>query len=290
VSCANPAPVPGGATRRAAVLGSPIAHSLSPVLHGAAYRVLGLAWSYEAIECGQDELHGVLDALDESYVGLSLTMPLKRAVLPLLDDVSALASAVGAANTVLFDGIGPFLRRRGENTDVGGMVAAIRAQRPDVVGSAVILGAGGTAAAALAALRELAAVRVAVVVRSRERAAELAQAAERLDVAISILDWPGDEALVGADLVISTVPAGVTDRLVGAAPGPLRAGQLLFDVVYDPWPTPYAAAALAAGAEVIGGLELLVHQAALQVELMTGRVAPVEAMRSAGLAAIAAGA
>jgi len=277
------------------VLGSPIAHSLSPVLHAAAYRVLGLAWTYEAIDCGQDELAGVLDGLDESYVGLSLTMPLKRAVLPLLDDVSALASAVGAANTVLFDGIGPFLRRRGENTDVGGMVAAIRshavgAQRPDVVGNAVILGAGGTAAAALAALRELGAVRVAVVVRSRERAAELARAAARLEVAITILDWPGDEAVDGADLVISTVPAGVTDGLVGPGPSPLRAGQLLFDVLYDPWPTPYATAALAAGAEVIGGLELLVHQAALQVELMTGRVAPVEAMRSAGLAAIAASA
>ena len=277
------------------MLGSPIAHSLSPVLHTAAYRVLGLAWTYEAIDCGQDELAGVLDGLDESYVGLSLTMPLKRAVLPLLDDVSALASAVGAANTVLFDGIGPFLRRRGENTDVGGMVAAIRshavrAQRPDVVGSAVILGAGGTAAAALAALRELGAVRVAVVVRSRERAAELAWAAARLEVAITILDWPGDEAVDGADLVISTVPAGVTDGLVGRGPSPLRAGQLLFDVLYDPWPTPYATAALAAGAEVIGGLELLVHQAALQVELMTGRVAPVEAMRSAGLAAIAASA
>ena len=287
---AAPPPAPAAAARRAAVLGSPIAHSLSPVLHAAAYRVLGLAWTYQAIECAQDELPGVLDALDESYVGLSLTMPLKRAVLPLLDDVSALAAAVGAANTVLFDGLGPFLRRRGENTDVPGMVAAVRAQRPDVVGSAVILGAGGTAAAALAAVRELGAERVAVVVRSRERAAELLQAAERLEVAITMVDWPGDEALANADLVISTVPAGVTDDLVGSASGPLRAGQLLFDVLYDPWPTPYASAALAAGAEVIGGLELLVLQAALQVELMTGRVAPVEAMRSAGLAAIAAGA
>jgi shikimate dehydrogenase len=277
------------ASRRAAVLGSPIAHSLSPVLHVAAYRVLGLGWSYEAIECTQPELPGVLHGLDESYVGLSLTMPLKRAVLPLLDDVSALAAAVGAANTVIFNGIGPFLRRRGENTDVPGMVVAVRALRPDAVGKAVILGAGGTAAAALAALRELGVARAAVVVRSRERAGELAQAAVRLHVEITIVDWPGVEALASADLVISTVPAGVTDALIGigAAPGPLRAGQLLFDVLYDPWPTPYAAAALAAGAEVIGGLELLVQQAALQVELMTGRVAPVDAMRSAGLAAIA---
>jgi len=272
------------------VLGSPIAHSLSPVLHAAAYRVLGLAWSYQAIECDQLQLPAVLNGLDESYVGLSLTMPLKRAVLPLLDDVSPLARAVGAANTVLFDGVGPFLRRRGENTDVPGMVAAVRALRPDAVGSAVILGAGGTAAAALAAVRELGVVRVAVVVRDRGRAVELQQAAERLDIAMTLVDWPGETALAGAELVVSTVPAGATDRLVSSGRGQLRAGQLLFDVLYDPWPTPFAAAAAAQGADVIGGLELLVQQAAVQVELMTGRVAPVDAMRLAGEVAIAVGA
>jgi shikimate dehydrogenase len=272
--------------RRAAVLGSPIAHSLSPVLHTTAYRVLGLAWSYEAIECDEDQLPDLLEGLDETYVGLSLTMPLKRAVIPLLDEVSDLARAVGAANTVLFGGLGPFAHRRGENTDVPGLVAAVRQLRPDGVGSGVVLGAGATAAAAIAAVRELGVARAQVVVRDRARVAGLQAAADRLGVDVDIVDWPALGALADAELVISTVPVGATDALAAAESPPVGAGQLLFDVLYDPWPTPFAAAALAAGAQVIGGLELLVQQAALQVELMTGRPAPVEAMRTAGQAAI----
>jgi shikimate dehydrogenase len=270
--------------RHAAVLGYPIEHSLSPVLHAAAYRVLGLGWSYQAIECDEAQLPAVLAGLDESFIGLSLTMPLKRAVLPLLDDLSELARAVGAANTVLFEGVGPFLRRRGENTDVPGLVAAIRAVRPNVGSGAAILGAGGTAAAALAALREFGIANPTVIVRNRDRAAELLAAAERLGVSPELVDWPGVEALAACELVVSTVPAGVTDSL--AQTSPLGSGQLLFDVLYEPWPTPFAAAAQAGGAEVIGGLELLVWQAAFQVELMTGRPAPVDAMRSAGQAAL----
>ena len=267
------------------MLGSPIAHSLSPVLHAAAYRVLGLQWSYSAIECDEAQLPGVLLGLDESFVGLSLTMPLKRAVLPLLDDVSELAAAVGAANTVVFDGFGPFLRRRGENTDVPGMVAAITARRPDGLHKAVVLGAGGTAAAALAALRELGVDQSAVVVRDQARTGELRRCAHRLGVAPTLVDWPGRAALGEADLIISTVPAGATDAL--AVQSPAEPGQLLFDVLYEPWPTAFAAASLAAGATVIGGLELLVQQAARQVELWTGRAAPVSAMRAAGEAAMA---
>ena len=276
------------AARQAAVLGSPIAHSLSPVLHAAAYRVLGLRWSYSAIECDEAQLPGVLTGLDESFVGLSLTMPLKRAILPLLDEVSELVVAVGAANTVVFDGVGPFLRRRGENTDVPGMVAAITARRPDGVRTAAILGAGGTASAALAALRELGVNRSVVVVRDRARIGELLACADRLGVAPVLVDWPGEAALREADMIISTVPAGATDQL--ATQSPADPGQLLFDVLYEPWPTPFAAASLAAGAEVIGGLELLVQQAARQVELWTGRPDPVEvvaAMRAAGEAAMA---
>jgi shikimate dehydrogenase len=273
------------AVRRAAVLGSPIAHSLSPVLHAAAYLVLGLRWTYSAIECDEAQLPGVLMGLDESFVGLSLTMPLKRAILPLLDEVSELAVAVGAANTVVFDGLGPFLRRRGENTDVPGIVAAITARRPDGVRKAVILGAGGTAAAALAALRELGVDRALVVVRDQARAGELRRCADRLGVAPTLVDWPGRAALGEADMIISTVPAGATDQL--ATRSPAGHGQLLFDVLYDPWPTSFAVASLAAGAAVIGGLELLVQQAARQVELWTGRPAPIEAMRAAGEAAMA---
>lgn len=275
--------------RSVAVLGSPIAHSLSPVLHRAAYQELGLGWSYEAIECDEPRLPALLDELDETYVGLSLTMPLKRAVMPLLDDVSELASSVGAVNTVLFDGVGPFRRRRGDNTDVAGIVAALRHAHPDAFTTAVILGAGGTAAAAVAAVRELGLDRVAVVVRDPARAAELIAAAERIGVRLDIVGWPGLDRLLAADLAISTVPAGATDELVGGAgsAAPFRAGQLVFDVVYHPWPTPLATLAQSCGAQVVGGLELLVQQAARQVELMTGKVAPVDAMRRAAHAAVA---
>jgi shikimate dehydrogenase len=273
--------------RRAAVLGAPIAHSLSPVLHTEAYRILGLAWRYEVIECDEAALPGVLQHLDESFVGVSLTMPLKRAVLPLLDDVSDLVRNVGAANTVIFEGLGPFLRRRGENTDVSGMVNAVRLHRPDGVRNVVVLGAGGTAAATLAAAQLLGARHLTVVARERARTADVAAAADRLGVDIEIVDWPGRAAVAAAELVIATTPAGATDEVAMAPDLPLAAGQLLFDVLYHPWPTALAVAAEAAGAEVIGGLELLVQQAAGQVELMTGLVAPVDAMRAAGAAVLA---
>jgi shikimate dehydrogenase len=273
-----------GASRRAAVLGSPIAHSLSPILHRAAYAELGLAWSYQAVECDAPRLPDLLNELDDAFVGLSLTMPLKRAVLPLCDDVSPLAAAVGAANTVTFEGIGPFRRRRGDNTDVGGMVEAIRAAG-SAEGPVAILGAGGTAAAALAAVRDLGLEHADVVVRDAARASDLLAAADRLGVAVTLAQWPGSEVMARAGLVISTVPAGAADSLAGE----IRAGQLLFDVLYDPWPTPLASAAQAAGARVIGGLELLVRQAALQVEIWSGRSlfgAPIGAMRAAGEAAL----
>jgi shikimate dehydrogenase len=294
-----------GASRRAAVLGSPIEHSLSPVLHRAAYADLALAWTYEAVECDVPRLAGLLAGLDDAFVGVSRTMPLKRALLPLCDEVSPLAAAVGAANTVTFEGVGPFRRRRADNTDVGGLVTAIRAaavvggrsaagpvegpatgpvQGP-VEGPVAILGAGGTAAAALAAVRDLGLGDVAVVVRDPARATDLLAAAERLGVAVSLARWPAADVVSQAGLVISTVPAGAADALAGL----IGAGQLLFDVLYDPWPTALAIAAQAAGARVIGGLELLVRQAALQIETWSGlnlSAATVAAMRAAGEAAL----
>jgi shikimate dehydrogenase len=153
------------------------------------------------------------------------------------------------------------------------------------VGNAVVLGAGGTAAAALAALRDLGVDQSVVVVRDQARAGELRRCADRLGVTPTLVDWPAQAAFGEADVIISTVPAGATDAL--ATRSLVGHGQLLFDVLYDPWPTAFAAAAQAAGATVIGGLELLVQQAARQVELWTGRPAPVEAMRAAGEAAIA---
>lgn len=254
---------------RAAVLGSPVAHSLSPVLHTAAYRALGLdGWTYERIECVEDGLAALVDGLGPEWAGLSLTMPLKRVALEVADSVDALATACGAANTLVLP------QRRAHNTDVAGIAAALG----PVAGPAVILGAGGTAQAALAALR--AAADVTVLVRDLSRTADLRATAERLGVSprFAVTD-PGQLAVVhDAAAVVSTLPAGAADPAIGAAVDP---SATVLDVVYAPWPTPFAAAAQAAGARVVGGREMLLHQAVAQVELMTGKPGPVEAMRAA---------
>ncbi|MDQ1009269.1 shikimate dehydrogenase [Streptomyces sp. V4I23] len=272
---ADPVPRSG---MRAAVLGSPVAHSLSPVLHRAAYAALGLTWSYTAMECDERRLPALLDSLDGSWAGLSLTMPLKRAVLPLVDEVTPLALDVGGANTVILrDG-----RRYGHNTDVHGILAALREEglggdgRPD----AVILGGGATACSALAALKELGQTDIPVVVRESSRGGQVCAAATRLGVAVRYhaFDELGD-ALDGARLVLSTLPAGAADPYAGAI---ARSGADVFDVVYTDWPTRLARAARFGGARAVGGHAMLLHQAVRQVELMTGRSdVPVEEMRRA---------
>lgn len=268
---------------RAAVLGSPIAHSLSPVLHRAAYAELGLTdWEYGRHEVDEAALPGFVEGLDASWAGLSLTMPLKRAIIPLLDEVSPTAASVEAVNTVVFTDDG---RRRGDNTDVPGMIAALRERGVEKVESAAVLGAGATASSALAALARICAGPVTAYVRSAERAREMRTWGERLGVDVRTADWVDAARAFAAPLVIATTPAGTTDALAAAVPE--RPGTL-FDVLYDPWPTALAAAWSARDGAVVGGLDLLVHQAVLQVEQMTGRApAPLAAMRAAGERALA---
>ncbi|GAA2414434.1 shikimate dehydrogenase [Streptomyces coeruleofuscus] len=272
------------AHRRAAVLGSPIAHSLSPVLHRAAYEELGLTgWTYDRFEVDEAALPGFFETLGPEWAGLSLTMPLKRAVIPLLDGISETAASVDAVNTVVLTQDG---RRTGDNTDVPGMVAALREHGIDKVEAAAILGAGATASSALAALSRVCPGEIAVYVRSEARAAEMRQWAERLEVSVRIADWADAEQALHAPLVISTTPAGATDALARSVP---ERPTALFDVLYDPWPTALAARWSAYGGAVVSGLDLLVHQAVLQVEQMTGRApAPLDAMRKAGERALAA--
>jgi shikimate dehydrogenase len=273
---------------KAAVLGFPVAHSLSPVLHRAAYQALGLDdWCYTAIECDEARLPGLLGECGPDWAGLSLTMPLKRTVLGLLDHTEPLAVDVGAANTVVFrDGA-----RRGYNTDVPGMISALTEVGWPAPGSGappapvLILGAGATACSALAALRGLGVRQVTVAVRDQQRAGGLLAAADRLGLAVRLtpFDTPGEAA---PELLISTTPAGAADihsqRIRGGALVP----SYVLDVVYHPWPTPLAVAAQQSGAVVAGGFGLLLHQAAEQVSLMTGLAAPVEVMRAAGLSAL----
>jgi shikimate dehydrogenase len=266
------------------VLGKPIAHSLSPVLHRAAYDELGLSdWSYDRFEVDEAGLPGFLDGLGPQWAGLSLTMPLKRAVIPLLDEISPTAASVDAVNTVVFTEDG---RRLGDNTDIPGMVAALREHGIEQVRSAAILGAGATASSALAALARICSGEVVAYVRSEARAAEMRQWGERLDVDVRTADWVDAAEALRAPLVIATTPAGTTDALAAAVPA---RPATLFDVLYDPWPTELAARWSMFGGAVVSGLDLLVHQAVLQVEQMTDRApAPLEAMRRAGEKALAA--
>ncbi|MDL2077316.1 shikimate dehydrogenase [Streptomyces sp. GXMU-J15] len=270
--------VQGSEARRAAVLGSPIAHSLSPVLHRAAYAELGLTgWTYDRFEVDEETLPGFLAGLGPEWAGLSLTMPLKRAVIPLLDEISETARSVEAVNTVVFTKDG---RKVGDNTDIPGMVAALRERGIEQVDSAAILGAGATASSALAALSRICTGEVVAYVRSAARAAEMREWGERLDVEVRTADWSDAAEALRAPLVIATTPAGTTDALATAVP---ERPATLFDVLYDPWPTDLAARWSMFGGAVVSGLDLLVHQAVLQVEQMTGRApAPLDAMRKAG--------
>lgn len=269
---------------RAAVLGSPIAHSLSPVLHRAAYAELGLGdWSYGRFDVNEAALLGFVEGLDSSWAGLSLTMPLKRAIIPLLDSVSETAASVEAVNTVVFTEDG---RRTGDNTDIPGMIAALRERGVEKAESAAVLGAGATASSALAALSQICTGPVTAYVRSRERGDEMRGWGERLGVDVRIADWAEAEQALHAPLIIATTPAGATDGLMEAVP---KSPGTLFDVLYEPWPTGLASAWVSRGGAVVGGLDLLVHQAVLQVEQMTGRSpAPLAAMRQAGEEALAA--
>lgn len=266
--------------RRAAVLGHPIQHSLSPVLHHAAYQSLGLDWSYEAIDLDVAALPDFLVGLGSEWIGLSLTMPLKEAVLAQLTTRTALVDQAQAANTVLIDADG----LHGHNTDVPGFVAACAQHGVASARSATILGTGATARSALLALAHLGVGHVNAVGRSASDLHRIAELGRSLGVTVEATPWSGVGAVLLVDLLVSTVPSAV-----GADVAPLLRGSLgtLFEVLYDPWPTPLAAAWGERG-QVIGGLDLLVHQARLQVELMTGRPAPLDVMRTAGQSALAA--
>jgi shikimate dehydrogenase len=272
-------------TTRCAVLGSPIAHSLSPVLHRAAYAELGLDWQYTAHEVSEAELPAFLAGLDETWRGLSLTMPLKRAVVPLLDELSDRAAQAQAVNTVILE---PG-RRTGHNTDIPGAVAAVRERSDLALPTAVIVGGGATASSTLLALADLGCTSVRVVVRDTSRVEETLEAAGRHPARPMVEVLTFREAAASAEalrpaIVVSTVPAEAQGEAVLRL---ARTAPVVFDVLYDPWPTPLATLAATEGKTFVSGLDLLAHQAALQVTLMTGaEEPPLEAMRAAGLAAL----
>jgi shikimate dehydrogenase len=263
------------------VLGSPIEHSLSPVLHAAAYVELGLDdWSYERFEVTETELPEFVARCDATWRGLSLTMPLKAVALE-LGQVDPIAALVGAANTLVFSDGG----RQVYNTDVGGLVSALTRAGATNPRRVTILGSGATARSALVSASQLGATVVTLAARDLGKADRLRSLAQALGLELSVQHW--DEQLPPADLVISTVTAGAADARAAliAASAPV-----IFDALYDPWPTPLARAAERAGRTVVNGLDLLVGQAIGQIELMTGLTIAAEVLLSAGRAALRASA
>ncbi len=261
--------------RQCAVLGSPIAHSLSPVLHNAGYAAVGLDWRYSAIECDAAALPGVVRGLGQEWAGLSVTMPGKAAAAAVADRRSLRVQVLAAANTLVRQEFGWYA----ENTDVDGVIGALRAHGIRRPGRVLLLGTGGTALSVLAAMSELGVDEVLICGRrpaGRTRALQVA-AGLRLPAAECEFDVDALAASAGGvDLVVSTVPAGAADQLAAV----LADVPALLDVVYHPWPTPLAAAG-AADRITVTGLDMLLHQALRQFELFTGRPAPAAAMQSA---------
>jgi shikimate dehydrogenase len=257
---------------KAAVLGKPISHSLSPVLHNAAYSTLGLSHEYSAIEVSKEELGVFLAEHDSDWLGVSLTMPLKEVAFEFADSVDEVAKMSGSINTLVFrEGIQAF------NTDVIGIVDAVKEFNSEIISTGVIFGSGATARSALIALAQLGAARVNCVARNQTDVDKMIELANAIGVELVHADLE-DSDWMSADLVVNTTPVGVLDEV---APEVFSPSGLLLDVVYNPWPTQLAASWAVTGGSIVSGLSMLLHQAGQQVLLMTGEPAPIPQMREA---------
>jgi shikimate dehydrogenase len=239
----------------------------------AAYRALGLDdWTYERIECGAEELPGLVGGFGPEWVGVSVTAPGKFAALQFADERTERADQVGSANTLVRTAQG----WRADNTDVDGVAGAVGSAS----GWALVCGSGGTAPAAVAGLAQLGVAGITVVARNPEKAARLVHLGARVGVPTRFCELDSGELadeVAAAEVLVSTIPAEVAERYAAT----LAAIPVLLDAVYDPWPTPLAAAVAAAGGRVIDGVQMLLHQAFAQVEQFTGLPAPREAMTCA---------
>jgi shikimate dehydrogenase len=277
-------------TPRAAVLGHPIGHSKSPALHRAAYAYLGVDLGYSAIDVTEAALPAFMAQVreelreEDGWRGLSVTMPLKSAMVEEVDEVRGIARSLGVVNTVAFEAAGGITRLVGYNTDVAGIVNALRHAGAAASPKAVVLGGGGTAAAAIAALKEAGAAGVDLFVRDVSRAAEARAASAAVGLPAQLLPLTGAAAaMAAADVVISTLPPRAADSLAAelaqelAAEGARETPGVLLDVAYDPWPSRIAAVWQDAGGTVVPGLDMLIYQAVEQVRHFTGLGAAVPA-------------
>lgn len=264
--------------RRAAVLGSPVGHSRSPDLHLAAYRALGLtSWTYDRIECDAEQLPSVVGGLGPEWVGVSVTMPGKFAALEYADTATGRARMIGAANTLVRIDEGWLA----DNTDVDGVAGALReAEIEPTGGTAVVVGAGGTARPSIVALASLGVAALTVVARDAGRAQPAVELAQSIGLPVDVMSLD-DPVLTtvceSASVLVSTIPAEGAEPYAEA----LATAPAILDVIYHPWPTTLAGFAAARGSKVVGGLDMLLNQAYTQVELFTGMPAPREAMAAA---------
>jgi len=256
---------------RLAVLGSPISHSLSPTIHRAAYELLGLDWRYDAIEVKEGGLRRFLNSCDSDWRGLSLTMPLKAEAITVCGEADALALQVGGANTITWNGS----KTKAHNTDVAGFSSALKNAGIRRVDSVAILGGGATARAAVAAATEFS-NEITVFLRNSKRSEGLRRAVGDSGAELVLAPWSQIAHGLTAPLVISTTPKGATDSYVDQLP--ITPG-LLFEALYDPWPTALVSAWSSKGAQVLGGLDLLVEQAIEQIKLFAPEIELADATK-----------
>ena len=263
---------------KAAVLGKPISHSLSPIIHNAGYRSQGLPHEYSAIEVGENELAQFVNGCDGQWLGLSLTMPLKVAAFAVVQQVTPLAQLSGSINTIVFGE-----EIVGYNTDIYGIVEAVsEIGVTNRTSKATVVGSGATARSAIVAVAELGLTHVDLIARNADAILRCSEIAHELGITLETVSGQ-DADWQGSDLVINTTPAGVADGLVEDLP---QTTGVLLDVIYHPWPTAIAAAWLEQGGAVCPGYLMLLHQAVAQYELFTGQSAPVADMRQALLDAL----
>jgi shikimate dehydrogenase len=263
----NQSSVSAAPSRRIAVLGSPIAHSLSPRLHQAAYAVLGLDWHYDAVDVIENELPAFVSDRDDTWLGLSLTMPLKYAIRPLLHRRDELSILTGSTNTVRLTGAGRERRLDGFNTDVGGIVRALAETSIVSARHVAVLGGGATAASAIVAAAQLGAEHVSVLARSPEKAEALRPIAQAAGTAITLLPLTAASLdIVDASLVVSTLP-GTAEAAAVVTDSSLPGRSDLLDVAYHPWPSALGTIWARSDRTVVSGLRMLIHQALLQIRI-----------------------